>query len=188
MDALAYAYAGSPPQARGQPYPMIVARNPWRFTPAGAGTTTSAGRGYGPSPVHPRRRGDNSGSATARRSACLAVHPRRRGDNITRPIHSPACAGSPPQARGQHGHRAIRCKQNTVHPRRRGDNSPETVTGPLNHGSPPQARGQRTIGDSASLSYRFTPAGAGTTQAGYSASIHNPVHPRRRGDNAQCRR
>ena len=154
---------GSPPQARGQRELVVWESRLTRFTPAGAGTTSSHSSPRHLLTVHPRRRGDNNAQGVQacafdgsppqargqRRYRCWRcsappVHPRRRGDNEEGLLGRFNTAGSPPQARGQRGMRCSGSTSSTVHPRRRGDNPPPSRVRRSTCGSPPQARGQRS--------------------------------------------
>ena len=70
---------GSPPHARGRPYPLLTPYLPGGITPACAGKTTSS------SP----------------KAASTEDHPRMRGEDRTTPRDGEGWEGSPPHARGR---------------------------------------------------------------------------------------
>ena len=168
--------SGSSPQARGTPGHSQTGTQIHRFIPAGAGNTTSSIENPRLAPVHPRRRGEHSGTASS----------------------LPDSTGSSPQARGTRGAYAgqraverfipagagntIQIVQNKsdrpVHPRRRGEhaNMPAMKCG--FGGSSPQARGTRDQVAERRDKSRFIPAGAGNTWPGRCYARMAPVHPR----------
>ena len=137
--------SGSPPHARGRRSRRCSLGSLLRFTPARAGTTSSAGFSSRQFPVHPRTRGDDAGLEALR---C-------------------AEAGSPPHARGRlrpPGPR--RPREPSVHPRTRGDDAPARCCAPDCLRFTP-ARAGTTHTDSSTLR-RFLPTKGPSGRAGSS--------------------
>ena len=177
---------GSAPQARGTRTDPRRPREIVRFSPAGAGNTTS-------DPI--------AGSAAA-------VQPRRRGEHPAIGANRPASNGSAPQARGTLDRRAVEhrierfspagagntlavaeaCTTYSVQPRRRGEHARASAGTVGTVGSAPQARGTRSAhGDPAHFP-RFSPAGAGNTSRASPMRAIRTVQPRRRGEHVKGRR
>ena len=171
---------GSPPRARGRPRTWPRPAAPVRFTPAGAGTASSASAAKSGSAVHPRGRGDgrHSKSETVSRLGSPprargrpGREPRRRPD----PRFTPAGAGTaPPRNPGRY--------TKPVHPRGRGDGETKRARQDAALGSPPRARGRPVFDHGTAVAGRFTPAGAGTACRSRPAPARPAVHPRGRGD------
>ena len=131
-----------------------------RFIPAGAGNTGHGRPGTVRHPVHPRRRGEHTRTATG----------------------TVRTDGSSPQALGNTKASPAGIVLPPVHPRRRGEHEIDPEDQELDFGSSPQARGTlRPPFRHADVS-RFIPAGAGNTGARRRSSPARSVHPRRRGE------
>ncbi len=175
-----FIVSGSSPRARGTPAAAPHDRIRGRFIPACAG---NAGR----------RRS---------RARVPAVHPRVRGERSGSRIVSPLHHGSSPRARGtplEREHLAPRarfipaCAGNArattaatascaVHPRVRGERPKSSTATALFDGSSPRARGTPRRHAPRVHRRRFIPACAGNAAARSSSRACMAVHPRVRGE------
>ena len=171
---------GSSPQARGTPPNNPPSRLNPRFIPAGAGNTKAAPGSRPSRTVHPRRRGEHTGSGV-QEDFGYGSSPQARGT-----LHGigqsygncrfiPAGAGNTFAAGS--GRYTV-----SVHPRRRGEHTRYAAAGRIVVGSSPQARGTHAPWQFVPYSFRFIPAGAGNTREAADRQDVWAVHPRRRGE------
>ena len=133
--------AGSSPLARGTRQHRRPRRASGRFIPARAGNTTRPGARAGPSPVHPRSRGEHLCSVTASGEAA-GSSPLARGTLVAPSCHENSVRFIPARAGNTgNGIRGTRCR--TVHPRSRGEHRYGYVRSSARFGSSPLARGTR---------------------------------------------
>ena len=171
---------GSSPHARGTRCQPLVSRIRHRFIPACAGNAYRHSRLYDFRSVHPRMRGERTGSRKARLTHG-GSSPHARGT----PTYTysylyllrfiPACAGNAARPGGLHG-------KVPVHPRMRGERLLLKVGGVERHGSSPHARGTRRAARRPVAAGRFIPACAGNAGACAWWRPPQPVHPRMRGE------
>ena len=151
-----------------------------RFIPAGAGNTSTSTPPMPVGPVHPRGRGEHTGSSCALASN-RGSSPRARGTRRqqirldSRIWFIPAGAGN--TFEGEPGTR-----DESVHPRGRGEHGSQGYVCNRKTGSSPRARGTPWRPASASYAIRFIPAGAGNTRAVGGCGCGPTVHPRGRGE------
>ncbi len=113
------ASSGSPPRARGRRLPRRPGGPRGRFTPACAGTTRCWRSARPCRTVHPRVRGDDLVTVSAK-VPLIGSPPRARGRRRSLPYRqerhrfTPACAGTTRRP-------TCKCRRSTVHPRVRGD-------------------------------------------------------------------
>ena len=176
---------GSSPHARGTQEPQRHGFYVARFIPACAGNTGRQTLTITVDTVHPRMRGEHFARIAAR-CAGLGSSPHARGTqergcgvrNVGRFI--PACAGNTETGKDVPG-------RDTVHPRMRGEHRIELVEQISANGSSPHARGTHQTNQRIPLGTRFIPACAGNTTRTLPPAIHDPVHPRMRGEHHQQR-
>ena len=134
----------------------------------------------------------------------MEKHPRRRGEDLQRRQALSRGAETPPQARGRLStiSKAHQFSRNTPagagktiapnqcallcrkHPRRRGEDNQVRSRNRRRPETPPQARGRPCSCSTPAACQGNTPAGAGKTPPGFSASSLTRKHPRRRGEDA----
>ena len=174
--------AGSPPHARGKPFPTLTVDDGLGITPACAGKTVNKQNPTSFKRDHPRMRGENSpildslslkvwitpacaGKTTVAvwGSSKQRDHPRMRGENVEarekmldRTWITPACAGKT----RTWCHTSTFCED---HPRMRGENVALIVSTMQSLGSPPHARGKLIPSKYPESFLRITPACAGKT-------------------------
>ena len=141
---VAAARQGSSPHARGRGRGRAPGRACRGFIPACAGERHRPASCSWTTRVHPRMRGGESSSATAR----------------------PCCSGSSPHARGRVGLRARPGFSDRVHPRMRGGESSSTMLSSGRRGSSPHARGRALFAVPAVHPWGFIPACAGERATG----------------------
>ena len=171
---------GSSPLARGTPTDGDYQSMETRFIPAGAGNTCADSRGWSPSTVHPRWRGEHvivgnlgyitTGSSPLARGTLHRAEPHRRALRFI-----PAGAGNTAPA-------LSRRPGFSVHPRWRGEHVEPCAQRRQEGGSSPLARGTPAGGVGQGRRQRFIPAGAGNTGFKLPLSMGDPVHPRWRGE------
>ena len=132
--------------------------------------------------VHPRWRGEHSGSISANHgkdgSSPLARGTRTRADwRAVENRFIPAGAGNTPESEQDEYKLA-------VHPRWRGEHDRRAGFEQRRHGSSPLARGTRPRSPLLMFNLRFIPAGAGNTGRAADFSHPSPVHPRWRGEHS----
>ncbi len=153
---------GSSPRARGTRPPLRPLLRRGRFIPAGAGNTHQDVLCPRSHPVHPRGRGEHTGTIELP-ELDDGSSPRARGtpniccSSITHPRFIPAGAGNT-AVRGLAG------TVESVHPRGRGEHARGLFLSFFLLGSSPRARGTPTLQPPPLLTSRFIPAGAGNTQ------------------------
>ena len=160
--------SGSSPLARGTRRQGRHGRHGRRFIPARAGNTRSPPPAWGGTTVHPRSRGEHSGSGGARKSSA-GSSPLARGTPPRR-RHDGGDARFIPARAGNTSSGAAARRSGTVHPRSRGEHLGLDLRSLEQGGSSPLARGTRDG------SPPRAPA--------------RPVHPRSRGEHAwgcRCR-
>ena len=174
------AALGSSPQARGTRHNSEAAQRLSRFIPAGAGNALMQNPNVQFPPVHPRRRGERTASASPSRILC-GSSPQARG--------TPAIAFSSrvpqrfiPAGAGNATDDFFRRYIRAVHPRRRGERTFQAAGFRAASGSSPQARGTPRRGRRARKPARFIPAGAGNATCRRIDETGTAVHPRRRGE------
>ena len=153
---------GPPPRARGQHFNLATGLRSFRSTPACAGTTFLPLGIFLLFTVHPRVRGDNYGFSH-HRAFGAAVHPRVRGDNGAGRELGQVCAGPPPACAGTTSATVNSLIPAPVHPRVRGDNRIFASPSFWGCGPPPRAREQQAVRPAVFVTWRSTPACAGTT-------------------------
>ena len=172
---------GSSPLTRGKRRRCRPCDHRRRLIPAHAGKTALAGPLRPWCAAHPRSRGENLCSRSARASA--------RGS-------SPLTRGKLLLCRGGHGHGRLipahagktrGCPASsgrpTAHPRSRGENVGESDVAHAELGSSPLTRGKRTTTASRTLARRLIPAHAGKTRRPRGEAQSGSAHPRSRGEN-----
>ena len=132
---------GSSPRARGTPPVVPACCGGTRFIPASAGNTVSPRSVPSSWKVHPRERGEHTGTLTA----------------------SSATSGSSPRARGTRVGSSSGDNVTPVHPRERGEHVRHPEFAQFLAGSSPRARGTRRRHDDPAPLARFIPASAGNT-------------------------
>ena len=173
---------GSSPLARGTLLEGVRTADCVRFIPARAGNTSRASRSRRSWSVHPRSRGEHTGSLwPAPRtggSSPLARGTLRRGRARAAELRFiPARAGNTPAAPASP-------RRSAVHPRSRGEHECGPAPGGDEAGSSPLARGTQGTARPWPGRSRFIPARAGNTHRTLSARLHPPVHPRSRGEHS----
>ena len=173
---------GSSPHARGTPPIAGYRRGRLRFIPACAGNAIARLKRDTSGSVHPRMRGERSGTVDIPnlfRGSSPHARGTPQGFAITR--HGsrfiPACAGNAAAANSSSTGLA-------VHPRMRGERTTEGKGRPTDGGSSPHARGTRWKFPAASAEKRFIPACAGNAMVTTVSAGLNAVHPRMRGERA----
>ena len=176
----AVSFRGSPPLARGRPFPATFSSFIFRLTPACAGKTHS-----------PRLPAE-----------LTWAHPRLRGEDVCHQVAFLSGKGSPPLARGRlvnlcRAHRRCRltpaCAGKTqpcnahdcqyeAHPRLRGEDLLPVNCLSSPSGSPPLARGRPELVQVRQSRIRLTPACAGKTVQLRQADVRLLAHPSLRGD------
>ena len=131
-----------------------------RFIPAGAGNTLFV----------------------ARRLMSISVYPRWRGEHAVQNFLKRFNCGLSPLARGTHTPLSNSCDLPTVYPRWRGEHIDPEQQYAQTDGLSPLARGTPSACNSASLSVRFIPAGAGNTIKKLFCVSFRSVYPRWRGE------
>ena len=172
--------AGSSPPARGTRLDQLFEVVPGRFIPACAGNTRSDPSPPSTPPVHPRLRGEHSGSV----SRCCSVagsSPPARGTR-PRPSRRSAAVGFIPACAGNTRRSPTMAAASPVHPRLRGEHGPALADNGRAAGSSPPARGTPFKGDRQVAAMRFIPACAGNTLRWQARWRGLPVHPRLRGE------
>ena len=172
--------SGSSPHARGTPPGHQDGSLPGRFIPACAGNADAVRIHQAQPPVHPRMRGERSGS-TGAPPPPGGSSPHARG-TLTGPRPEPplprfipACAGNALPPCG------LRLSS-PVHPRMRGERRPLSDDVQVNPGSSPHARGTRRMAAGVVIFSRFIPACAGNAESRQRESGTGAVHPRMRGE------
>ena len=177
---LPFLLQGSPPPTRGKAAILLVARRPYRITPAHAGKSPTI----------------STKPPTSR------DHPRPRGEKTFAYYHDSTCTGSPPPTRGKdHGtllelcvvritpahagkrlHISFRLCPFEDHPRPRGEKSVSIFKKRRCVGSPPPTRGKVAREETQKAIFGITPAHAGKRWSLSSAFTCNQDHPRPRGE------
>ena len=171
---------GSSPRARGTRMSRPCRCRESRFIPACAGNATERAMSKQVAEVHPRVRGEREWVEVAGVTG-VGSSPRARGtlrtydgtNVVNRFI--PACAGNARRRPGRTGHAL-------VHPRVRGERAARDVSSTTGYGSSPRARGTRDPPAVGKHPARFIPACAGNAVLGVEPALHEPVHPRVRGE------
>ena len=176
---------GSPPRMRGKPHMQTVSPISSGITPADAGKT------HMPSVL----------------SEIFQDHPRGCGENFLQNQHNTVGAGSPPRMRGKLLVIAVAACQRRItpadagktvsapiqathdkdHPRGCGENTKNPLDCQTSMGSPPRMRGKLMLIILFSFKLRITPADAGKTHAGLTATHLTRDHPRGCGENSAFR-
>ena len=151
---------GSSPLARGTVQDSTWAVTDSRFIPACAGNGEPPAWLCGPTPVHPRLRGERASLSPS----------------------SPPRAGSSPLARGTAPWGRLDRACSAVHPRLRGERAVRPKKGCRISGSSPLARGTVARILSRFAARRFIPACAGNGIPGAERQGFKTVHPRLRGE------
>ncbi|KPI03769.1 hypothetical protein OK006_7390 [Actinobacteria bacterium OK006] len=178
----ALTFGGSPPPARGGHPAQFDDDDRERLTPACAGTTMTAPVQVGPSPAHPRLRGEDFSAAYTSALTSGSPPPARGGPARPETAHrpwrlTPACAGRTP--RGSHP-----WSRPPAHPRLRGEDAGTYNSFGTGNGSPPPARGGPHVTRAQYERYRLTPACAGRTRPAPHLPGCGPAHPRLRGEDS----
>ena len=171
---------GSPPLARGIPFPIVW--NVWTcgITPACAGNTILHRHCLPRLWDHPRLRGEYA-YAEAEGICGQGSPPLARGiplitaDLIVHVGITPACAGNTRIEIASALHKRD-------HPRLRGEYPEKMGNSALLEGSPPLARGIRALWGFCGLPHGITPACAGNTVTAVKRSSRTQDHPRLRGE------
>ena len=153
---------GSSPLTRGKPGFCPPRRPRERLIPAHAGTTTALISARPVSRAHPRSRGENPCSRSARASARWLI-PAHAGKTIAR---------------------ARRASTRRAHPRSRGENVIVVRVLAALTGSSPLTRGKPVERDGGGRGVGLIPAHAGKTEDARRATKPARAHPRSRGENA----
>ena len=176
----ALRWLGSSPRARGT-LPIERRQLPGdRFIPAGAGNAREIPGRIGPTPVHPRGRGERR-ALLRRLSQPSGSSPRARGTRfligccIIFGRFIPAGAGNAETS-------PTTGTRSAVHPRGRGERSATSWPTRFSFGSSPRARGTRHPLHGVVHCLRFIPAGAGNASSLSSSQGKGAVHPRGRGE------
>ena len=117
------------------------------------------------------------------RTIYARAHPRSRGENSCSRSARASARGSSPLTRGKPYGTPIAVKERVAHPRSRGENAGLWLYGTDPGGSSPLTRGKRLHDRSRGNANRLIPAHAGKT---YLISLRSDVgraHPRSRGEN-----
>mgnify|MGYP007084074620 CR=1 FL=1 len=191
---------GSSPHTRGTRPPAARCGRASRFIPACAGNARRSPGPSGATSVHPRIRGERSGSIGAPPPPG-GSSPHTRGTRADdRRCHPgsrfiPAYAGNatlfsrsslsvrfiPAYAGNARPHaRATGCF--SVHPRIRGERWMQTSAAHRWVGSSPHTRGTRRPAARAVAAWRFIPAYAGNAEKWLEGAVMGAVHPRIRGE------
>ena len=153
---------GSSPHARGTPVCRYHQVGVPRFIPACAGNAEPPPGVPREAPVHPRMRGERSGSICARLTSS-GSSPHARGTLFASAHNVPSCRFIPAYA---------------------GNATPGACWSCSHAGSSPHTRGTQS-GSLCRLPYlRFIPAYAGNASATSDSRLTTPVHPRIRGERA----
>ncbi len=154
-----------------------------RLIPAHAGKTTYEGSITFPRAAHPRSRGENLCSRSARASA-RGSSPLTRGKHLIM-AHEAAFTGLIPAHAGKTGSHRRTGQMYRAHPRSRGENSFHDRGCRHGDGSSPLTRGKREDRSPRLDVERLIPAHAGKT--GTSTCIRGAAtaHPRSRGENVK---
>ena len=153
-------YGGLSPLARGTRQNGLSSLVRLRFIPAGAGNTYPPEHAPHFDSVYPRWRGEHAVQNFLKRFNC----------------------GLSPLARGTHTPLSNSCDLPTVYPRWRGEHIDPEQQYAQTDGLSPLARGTPSACNSASLSVRFIPAGAGNTRRWHRQTPVLSVYPRWRGE------
>ena len=155
-----YIDEGSPPHARGRPSQGVVSPPVEGITPACAGKTRTGKQLWWENPDHPRMRGEDATTPTAKHWQ----------------------SGSPPHARGRQRRCHRHQRPDPDHPRMRGEDLPATGPGTVYDGSPPHARGRPQHVLCVRQHDGITPACAGKTNGQPTPNRRRRDHPRMRGE------
>ena len=171
---------GSSPLARGTVFGLALGGHGGRFIPAGAGNRASWSLLSMSRTVHPRWRGEQRPSKSAKHGDS-GSSPLARGTVCWNPAgvsvlrFIPAGAGNRPAAN------PAGCAA-AVHPRWRGEQSTRCPSRLIICGSSPLARGTAAVCHSSVHPARFIPAGAGNSVSDVRGHQSRTVHPRWRGE------
>ncbi len=197
---------GLPPRVRGRPGVSLIAKDPTRTTPAGAGTTITPASRKAVKKDYPRGCGDDASSASSA-ATWKGLPPRVRGRQ-DRKEHQNRPPGTTPAGAGTTLRPSPRSPANADYPRGCGDDPVPPPPAGRPRGLPPRVRGRRlrearVRGDEGTTpprvrgrprarsrsgrTSRTTPAGAGTTCTGQRRHTALADYPRGCGDDAARR-
>ena len=177
-----YGEDGSSPLARGTRAVVGAHLQHPRFIPAGAGNTCSQAKHFPLLTVHPRWRGEHSGSSSARRGSG-GSSPLARGTGFQR-LDDRGIRRFIPAGAGNTTRHAEARRERAVHPRWRGEHLSTCPALMVTCGSSPLARGTQVDPVIHDVTGRFIPAGAGNTVSHGPPPRAQTVHPRWRGEHA----
>ena len=151
---------GTSPRTRGTLGQDALRHGQWRYIPAHAGNSMVLRPAALSMSVHPRARGELSSQSFTLVRVCRYI---------------PAHAGNSVALRYIAG-------QPSVHPRARGELFEGEYQPIANGGTSPRTRGTRVPHLGAEEERRYIPAHAGNSLAEEPGPVHQPVHPRARGE------
>ena len=171
---------GSSPRTRGTGPTLPGCYVGRRFIPAHAGNRLTSPINPGPTPVHPRARGEQ-GEDSARSRPKAGSSPRTRGTVLESLIGDLALRFIPAHA-GNRVDPARFARTRSVHPRARGEQYSSSVITVPARGSSPRTRGTVAHAVSTGGQHRFIPAHAGNRPGRAIPPWNASVHPRARGE------
>ena len=173
--------SGSSPLTRGKPAHGGDQCPSQRLIPAHAGKTISEHANSDPAQAHPRSRGENAGSMSARNQS-MGSSPLTRG-KLARVSRTNSGRGLIPAHAGKTCvDWAVACSSG-AHPRSRGENYPAPCWRGGIAGSSPLTRGKRIRKAAPLPRKRLIPAHAGKTHSAPRLRRPGWAHPRSRGEN-----